>query len=80
MLPQLSVDKVEQLGLPSVPTNWQPLPHVPIEPLHVINLPYELYIAAQRASKNINLISTISSASPTADTDSSTKRDKLHNY
>ena len=77
-LPQLSVDEVEQLGLPSVPTSWQPLPHIPVEPLHIVNLPYEFYIAAQRAGENVNLVSTVSSTSLAADTDSSIERDELH--
>ena len=52
-LPELSVKEVARMGLPAVPTIWEPMAAVPKLDLKIINLPKELIFAAQRASKPI---------------------------
>lgn len=60
-LPELSVNEVQKLGLPSVPTTWQPMDYVPEEPMRIVNLPHEFYIAAQRAGEEISEESVVAS-------------------
>ena len=46
--------EVARMGLPTVPTIWEPMAAVPKLDLKVINLPKELIFAAWRASKPIS--------------------------
>ena len=57
-LPELSAEEVARMGLPAVPTTWEPMAAVPELDLKVVNLPDELIFAARRASKPINGFST----------------------
>jgi len=52
-LPELSVKEVIRMGLPTVPTLWEPITTIPKLGLEVINLPDKLIFAAQRAGKPI---------------------------
>jgi len=52
-LPELLVKEVIKIGLPTVPTLWEPITTVPKLGLKVINLPDELIFAAQRAGEPI---------------------------
>jgi len=52
-LPELSAKEVARMGLPTVPTTWEPMAAVPELDLKVVNLPEELIFAARRASKPI---------------------------
>jgi hypothetical protein len=42
------------MGLPAVPTSWEPIAAVPKLDLEVINLPNKLIFAAQRAGEPIS--------------------------
>src|ERR1700733_11800051 len=52
-LPELSAEEVIRMGLPAVPTSWEPLAAVPELDLEVINLPDELIFAARCAGEPI---------------------------
>jgi len=52
-LPELLAEEVIRIGLPTVPTTWEPMAAVPKLDLKVINLPKELIFAAWRAGKPI---------------------------
>jgi len=52
-LPELLAKEVARIGLPTVPTTWEPMAAVPKLDLKVVNLPKELIFAARRASKPI---------------------------
>ena len=52
-LPELSAEEVARMGLPTVPTIWEPIAAVPKLDLKVVNLPKELIFAAWRISKPI---------------------------
>jgi len=45
-LPELLAKEVVKMGLPTVPTTWEPMAAVPKLDLKVINLPKELIFAA----------------------------------
>ena len=53
-LPELSAEEVTRMGLPAVPTSWEPIAAVPELDLKVINLLDELLFAARRASEPIS--------------------------
>jgi len=53
-LPELSAEEVARMGLPAVPTTWEPMAAVPELDLEVINLPDELIFATQCAGKPIS--------------------------
>jgi hypothetical protein len=53
-LPELSVKEVIRMGLPAVPTSWEPMAAVPKLGLKVINLLIELIFAARRAGEPIS--------------------------
>ena len=55
-LPELSAEEVARMGLPTVPTTWEPMAAVPELDLKVVSLPKELIFAAQRASEPISNI------------------------
>ena len=42
------------MGLPTIPTLWEPIAAVPKLDLKVINLPFKLIFAAQRTGKPIS--------------------------
>ena len=52
-LPELSAEEVARMGLPTVPTTWEPMAAVPELDLEVVNLPKELIFAARRAGEPI---------------------------
>ena len=52
-LPELSAEELIRIGLPAVPTSWEPMAAVPELDLEVINLPDELIFAARRAGEPI---------------------------
>ena len=52
-LPELSAEEVVRMGLPTVPTTWEPMAAVPELDLEVVNLPEELIFAAWCASNPI---------------------------
>ena len=52
-LPELLAKEVARMGLPAVPTTWEPMATVPKLDLKVVNLPKELIFAAWRADKPI---------------------------
>ncbi len=52
-LPELSAEEVTRMGLPVIPTLWEPMAAVPELDLEVINLPDELIFAARRAGEPI---------------------------
>src|SRR6266568_3137107 len=52
-LPELLAKEVTRMGLPAVPTSWEPMAAVPELDLEVINLPDELIFAAWRAGEPI---------------------------
>ena len=52
-LPELSVKEVIKIGLPAVPTLWEPITTVPKLGLKVINLPDKLIFATQHTSEPI---------------------------
>ena len=52
-LPELSAEEVIRMGLPAVPTSWEPMAAVPELDLEVINLPDELIFAPWRAGEPI---------------------------
>jgi hypothetical protein len=52
-LPELLAEEVIRMGLPTVPTIWEPMAAVPELDLKVVNLPKELIFAARRAGKPI---------------------------
>ena len=45
-LPELLVKEVIRIGLPTVPTSWEPITAIPKLDLKVINLLYKLIFAA----------------------------------
>jgi len=51
---KLLAEEVTKIGLPTVPTLWEPIAAVPKLDLKVINLPDKLIFAARRASKPIS--------------------------
>ena len=53
-LPELSAEEVIRMGLPAVPSLWEPMAAVPELDLEVINLPDELIFAAQHTSEPIS--------------------------
>jgi len=57
-LPELLVKEVIKIGLPAVPTLWEPITAIPKLGLEVINLPDKLIFAARRASKPIGGLNT----------------------
>jgi hypothetical protein len=52
-LPELLAEEVIRMGLPAVPTLWEPIAAVPKLDLKVINLPDKLIFAARRAGEPI---------------------------
>ena len=54
ILPELLAKEVIRIGLPAVPTLWEPIAAVPKLDLKVINLLDKLIFAARRASKPIS--------------------------
>jgi hypothetical protein len=52
-LPELLAEEVARMGLPTVPTTWEPMAAVPELDLKVVNLPKELIFAARRTSEPI---------------------------
>ena len=52
-LPELLAKEVARIGLPTVPTTWEPIAAVPKLDLKVVNLPKELIFAARRAGEPI---------------------------
>jgi hypothetical protein len=50
---ELLAEEILRIGLPTVPTLWEPITAVPKLDLKVINLPDELIFAAWRAGKPI---------------------------
>ena len=52
-LPELSAEEVVRMGLPAVPTIWEPMAAVPKLDFKVINLPEELIFATQCAGEPI---------------------------
>jgi len=53
-LPELLAEEVTRIGLPTVPTIWEPMAAVPKLDLKVINLLDNLIFAARRASEPIS--------------------------
>src|SRR6266699_82734 len=53
-LPELSAEEVIRIGLPVIPTLWEPMAAVPKLDLKVINLLNKLIFAALCASKHIS--------------------------
>ena len=53
-LPELLAKEVARMGLPTVPTTWEPMAAVPEVDLKVVNLPKELIFAAWRAGELIS--------------------------
>ena len=53
-LPELLAEEVIRIGLPTVPTLWEPMAAVPKLDLKVINLLNKLIFTAWRASKPIS--------------------------
>ena len=53
-LPELLAEEVVRIGLPTVPTTWEPMAAVPKLDLKVINLLDDLIFATRRASKPIS--------------------------
>ena len=51
---ELLAKEVIRIGLPTVPTLWEPIAAIPKLDLKVINLPDKLIFAARRASKPIS--------------------------
>jgi hypothetical protein len=51
---ELSAEEVARMGLPAVPTIWEPMAAVPELDLKVINLLDNLIFAARRAGKPIS--------------------------
>jgi len=45
-LPELLAEEVTRMGLPTIPTTWEPMAAVPKLDLKVVNLPKELIFAA----------------------------------
>jgi len=56
-LPELLAKEVVRIGLPTIPTIWEPMAAIPKLDLKVINLLDKLIFAARRASKPINSFS-----------------------
>jgi len=52
-LPELLAEEVIRMGLPAVPTSWEPMAAVPELDLEVINLLDKLIFTARRAGKPI---------------------------
>jgi len=52
-LPELLAEEVARIGLPTVPTTWEPMAAVPELDFKVVNLPKELIFAAQRTGEPI---------------------------
>ena len=52
-LPELSAKEVARIGLPTVPTTWEPMAAVPELDLEVIDLSDDLIFAARRAGEPI---------------------------
>src|SRR6266567_6700477 len=52
-LPELSAEEVIRIGLPAVPTSWEPMAAVPELDLKVINLLDDLIFAARHTGKPI---------------------------
>ena len=52
-LPELLAEEVVRMGLPTVPTTWEPMAAVPELDLKVVNLSKELIFAARRAGEPI---------------------------
>jgi len=57
-LPELLAEEVVRIGLPAVPTIWEPMAAVPKLDLKVINLLDKLIFATRRASEPISSFST----------------------
>ena len=57
-LPKLSVEEVIRMGLPAVPTSWEPMTAVPELDLKVIDLLHKLIFAARRTSEPISGLNT----------------------
>ena len=53
-LPKLSAEEVATMGLPAVPTTWEPMAAVPKLDLKVVNFPKKLIFTAWRTSKPIS--------------------------
>jgi hypothetical protein len=53
-LPELSAEEVTRMGLPTVPTSWEPMAAIPELDLKVVNLPDKLIFAARRAGEPIS--------------------------
>jgi len=51
---ELLAKEVARIGLPTVPTIWEPIAAVPKLDLKVVNLPKELIFAARRAGEPIS--------------------------
>ena len=51
---ELLAEEVVRMGLPTVPTTWEPIAAVPKLGLKVVNLPKELIFAARRAGEPIS--------------------------
>ena len=51
---ELLAKEVIRIGLPTVPTTWEPIAAVPKLDLKVVNLPKELIFAAWRAGEPIS--------------------------
>ena len=51
---ELLAKEVVRIGLPTVPTTWEPIAAVPKLGLKVVNLPKELIFAARRAGEPIS--------------------------
>jgi len=52
-LPELLAEVIIRIGLPPVPTLWEPIATVPELDLKVVNLPDKLIFAARRAGEPI---------------------------
>jgi hypothetical protein len=57
-LPKLSAEEIIKMGLPTIPTLWEPMAAIPELDFKVINLLDKLIFAARRTSKPINGINT----------------------
>ena len=55
-LPKLSAKEVIRIGLPAVPSLWEPIAAIPELNLKVINLLNKLIFAARRTSKPISRV------------------------
>jgi len=70
-LPELSAKAIIKIGLPAVPTLWEPITAVPKLDLKVINLPNKLIFATRRAGKPISGVNAdVNSGLPNQNKDS----------